>query len=239
MPTGNKIKKTMSRMRLDPSILDYCYMSTSANLKAMYCFCDLTGEAERVIDIGCGTKPFEPLFIGKEYIGFDFNPIDNTVVLHDLNNPLPLDDNSTEAIILSEVLEHHPNPFALLAEVNRVAEPYAKIFISTPFALPVHGAPFDFHRYTNFFYKYLCEKYNWELVYFSSSNTIFSTPLQLINQMSLGLPIPTLILKLFWFLNNLLSIILDAITKIFKAEKRQKLQNAFPMGYCAIFFKKK
>jgi SAM-dependent methyltransferase len=235
MPTAKKIKQAMNRMRLDPSIFDYCYMSTSANLKAMHFFCDHTEEAERVIDIGCGSKPFEPLFKGKEYIGFDFNPIDNTVLLHDLNNPLPLDDNSAEAIILSEVLEHHPNPFALLAEVNRVVSPSAKIFISTPFALPVHGAPFDFHRYTHFFYEHLCEKYEWELVYFSSSNTIFSTPVQVINQMSIGLPMPIPVLKSFWFLTNLLSLILDTVTKIFNPKKRRKLQYAFPMGYCAVF----
>jgi hypothetical protein len=133
------------------------------------------------------------------------------------------------------VLEHHPNPFALLAEVNRVVSPSAKIFISTPFALPVHGAPFDFHRYTHFFYEHLCEKYEWELVYFSSSNTIFSTPVQVINQMSIGLPMPIPVLKSFWFLTNLLSLILDTVTKIFNPKKRRKLQYAFPMGYCAVF----
>ena len=210
-------------------------MTTNTNLAAMKFFCKVTSNSEKIIDIGCGTKPFEIFFEGKEYIGLDFKPADKTVILHDLKDPLPLEDNSVDAIILSEVLEHHPVPYQLLEEVDRVTTRSAKIFISTPFALPVHGAPFDFHRYTHYFYKYLCEKYDWQLLYFSSSNSIFSTPLYVINQISLGLPFPIFMLKPFWVLVNLCGIFLDVFSKVFKTEKREKLQLAFPMGYCAVY----
>lgn len=239
MPDGKKIKQAMNRMRQKPSILDYCYVSTRTNLSAIKFFCDVTFDAEKIIDIGCGTKPFEIFFEGKDYIGLDFQPFDESVILHDLNDPLPFENNSVDAIIISEVLEHHPDPYVLLTEVDRVITSSAKIFVSTPFALPVHGAPYDFHRYTNFFYQNLSEKYDWEILYFKSSNSIFSTPFFLINQISLGLPFPIFLLKPLWLFSNLCGLLLDHFTKFFKITKRSKIKNAFPMGYCAVYTPRK
>lgn len=235
MPDGKKIKKSMNRMRQKPSLLDYCYVSTRTNLSAMKFFRNVTLDTKKIIDIGCGTKPFEIFFEGKDYIGLDFQPFDNSVISHDLNDPLPFENNSVDAIIMSEVLEHHPDPYKLLKEVDRVITSSAKIFISTPFALPVHGSPYDFHRYTNYFYQHLSEKYDWEVLYFESSNSIFSTPFFLMNQISLGLPLPSFLLRPFWFFSNLCGLLLDHSTKIFNMTKRSKVKNAFPMGYCAVY----
>lgn len=222
-------------MRQNPKIWDYCYFTTKTNLKAFKHFLKLITNSKKVVDIGCGTKPFKNLFSGKKYIGIDFNPVDEEVIVHDLNDKLPLADNFADAIILSEVLEHHPEPYSLLKEVDRIASKGAIIFISTPFALPVHGAPYDFYRYTNYFYENIEKKIKWRLIYFNSSNSIFSTPLQLINQITLGIPLPAFVLSPIWTLLNLLSILLDFLTNLIFVKKSFKLKYAFPMGYCAIY----
>ena len=61
-------------MRRKPSVWDYCYVTTNTNLAAMKFFCKVTSDSKKILDIGCGTKPFEIFFEGKEYIGLDFKP---------------------------------------------------------------------------------------------------------------------------------------------------------------------
>ena len=50
----------------------------------------------------------------------------------------------------SNTLEHIPNTEHLLQECARVLKPGGLILGTIPFLLPVHQAPYDFNRYTNF-----------------------------------------------------------------------------------------
>lgn len=61
---------------------------------------------------------------------------------------LPFPDNEFGGAMVLMVLEHLERPTKGLAELYRVAEPGGLVLISTPFAFPVHGAPFDFRRWT-------------------------------------------------------------------------------------------
>lgn len=63
---------------------------------------------------------------------------------------LPFQDEAFDAVACLEVLEHTPDPDAVLAEIARVLKPGAEAWISMPFLCPIHDAPFDFQRYTEF-----------------------------------------------------------------------------------------
>ena len=43
-----------------------------------------------------------------------------------------------------------------LDEMHRVLKPVGRLFLSTPFILPIHDAPYDFYRYTQFGLAHLC-----------------------------------------------------------------------------------
>jgi SAM-dependent methyltransferase len=118
----------------------------------------LTG---RVLDFGCGSKPYEGLFVNCEsYVGVDIaqsghNHNDSKVDVFWDGKTLPFDDNSFDACVSFEVFEHVFNPEAVLAELKRVLKPKGSLVITTPFVYGEHEVPFDFARYTSFGLRHL------------------------------------------------------------------------------------
>ena len=225
----------MVRMRIKPRIYDYCYFSTKCNLRAFNCFMGNLKKGARVLDLGCGNTPFRDLLKDIDYVGVDFKPKDKSIIAHDLTEPLPLPDNEFDAVILSESLEHIPNPYDLLAEIQRIIKNGGYIFISTPFVFPVHGVPHDFYRYTYLFYEKLFDLHRFKIVQFTASNSIFSTPLLISNQIILGAPVPYFIKNMYWFSTNIICSIFEWIVSLSNSKTRKKLMYALPIGYSAVF----
>lgn len=70
-------------------------------------------------------------------------------ILHDLEQKLPIGDNSYEHVLLMNVLEHVFEYRALLAESFRVVKPGGSVIVLVPFLFPVHPSPEDYHRFTD------------------------------------------------------------------------------------------
>jgi glycosyltransferase involved in cell wall biosynthesis len=66
----------------------------------------------------------------------------------DLNQALPLPDNSYDNILSLNTFEHVSNDTQALAEAMRVLKPGGEFHISVPFLYRVHGSPNDYHRHT-------------------------------------------------------------------------------------------
>lgn len=64
-------------------------------------------------------------------------------------------DNQFDVVVISEVLEHIPNPHLAVQEIRRVLKPGGVVIGSTPFILGIHSEPYDFYRYTRFGLKHL------------------------------------------------------------------------------------
>ena len=125
----------------------------------------LTG---RLLDIGCGTKPFEFMFNGDEYIGLEINEEgrqnhSHADILYD-GEVIPLEDKSFDSVFAGEVLEHVFNPDTFLKEANRVMKMNGLFLLSTPFFWEEHGQPYDYARYTSFGLKYILEKNGFEVI---------------------------------------------------------------------------
>jgi SAM-dependent methyltransferase len=123
----------------------------------------------RLLDFGCGRKPFENLFKVEKYIGVD---LQNTG--HDHKNSkvdvyydgrhLPFEDESFDSLFCSEVLEHIFDPDTILPEIRRVLRPGANALITVPFTWIEHETPYDYARYSSFGIKYLLEKNGFTIV---------------------------------------------------------------------------
>ena len=123
----------------------------------------------KLLDFGCGAKPYQSLFEVEEYIGLDFegdghSHKNETIDLFYDGKVIPLDDNTVDGIFSSEVLEHIFNPEEILKEFQRVLKPKGKILITCPFVWKEHEVPNDYARYTQFALKHLFEKHGFEII---------------------------------------------------------------------------
>lgn len=117
----------------------------------------------RLLDIGCGDKPFKPFIEGivDEYIGLEHPDSPNNISQADIfgsADDLPFSENSFDTVLLIQVLEHVEEPGIVLSEIQRVLKPGGKLIIAVPFIYPEHESPRDFYRYTRYGLFYLTSK---------------------------------------------------------------------------------
>jgi SAM-dependent methyltransferase len=65
---------------------------------------------------------------------------------------LPFVDNSFDVVICSELLEHVQDPSLILSEAHRVLGKDGKLLVCVPFLYQIHGDPYDFGRYTDYYW---------------------------------------------------------------------------------------
>jgi SAM-dependent methyltransferase len=126
---------------------------------------EMTG---RLLDVGCGSKPYQPFFPEADYVGLD---IDTEVARkrgvadHFYNGDIfPFETSSFDSVLCNQVLEHVFNPDDFLNEVNRVLKPSGKLLLTVPFVWDEHEQPYDYARYSSFGLRSLLEKHGFSIV---------------------------------------------------------------------------
>jgi SAM-dependent methyltransferase len=137
----------------------------------------------RMLDFGCGNKPYQDLFYVREYIGMDIENIahdhsnENVDVFYD-GKHIPFDDSSFDSVFATEVFEHVFNLDEILSEINRVMKKDGRLLITLPFVWYQHEKPNDFARYTEFGISHLLRKHNFEIMIHEKSSSFFETSVQ-------------------------------------------------------------
>jgi len=104
----------------------------------------------RVLDVGCGAKPYQPLFapFAASYVGVD--PVENPrAELRGSVEALPVDDRSFDIVLCNQVLEHCDDPAQAVRELSRVTSPGGRVLASTHGVMPYHPSPTDYWRWTH------------------------------------------------------------------------------------------
>jgi SAM-dependent methyltransferase len=103
----------------------------------------------RVLDVGCGVKPYYPYFAGAaEYVGVDV--VENPAA--DLLGPveaLPVENASFDVVLCTQVLEHCDDPALAVSELRRVTAPGGRVLASTHGVQVYHPSPNDLWRWTH------------------------------------------------------------------------------------------
>jgi ubiquinone/menaquinone biosynthesis C-methylase UbiE len=107
-----------------------------------------------VLDAGAGRAPYRSLFDHARYETADFMAVEKKRYVQpdyvcDLAE-IPVDDGRFDHVLLTQVLEHLPDPAAVLRELHRVMKPGATLWLTAPFFYVIHERPYDFYRYTPF-----------------------------------------------------------------------------------------
>lgn len=122
----------------------------------------------KILDVGCGTKPYESFFNYGDYIGLEYDTgIDSEKKTADYyydGKTFPFDSESFDSVICNQVLEHVFEPKEFLSEINRILKPGGKFLITVPFAWDEHEQPYDFARYSSFGIVYLLEKNGFKIL---------------------------------------------------------------------------
>jgi SAM-dependent methyltransferase len=126
-------------------------------------------QGKKVIDIGCGTKPFKEILapIVSEHIG-----VDHELSLHDKSNvditgtayQIPVNDEEFDGAICTAVLEHLEEPEQALRECHRILKGGGIAIYSIPFIWHLHEEPRDFYRFSKFGIQHLFNKTGFEII---------------------------------------------------------------------------
>jgi ubiquinone/menaquinone biosynthesis C-methylase UbiE len=104
-----------------------------------------------ILDYGCGVKPYQYIVAGvcKEYIGADVGDNPKAEINLKAGELLPLESESVDVIISSQVLEHVEEYDKYMSECFRVLKKDGLLFLSTHGTWQFHAAPYDFNRWTH------------------------------------------------------------------------------------------
>jgi SAM-dependent methyltransferase len=116
----------------------------------------------RVLDAGAGTAPYRELFAHCQYRTSDW-----TASMHagarDADfvgslEQLPVPDESFDAVLNTQVLEHVADPGQVASELLRVLVPGGRLWLTAPLTWPLHEEPYDFWRFTSHGLRHVLER---------------------------------------------------------------------------------
>lgn len=124
----------------------------------------------RLLDAGAGEQQYRPLCEHFKYVSQDFAQYkpesDPTgLQMQTWNYPqldivcditsIPEADNSFDAVLCTEVLEHVPNPVKAIHELSRLLRKGGTLLLTAPFCSLTHFAPYHFSTgFSKYFYEH-------------------------------------------------------------------------------------
>ena len=175
----------------------------------------------RLLDVGCGSKPYQELFSVDDYIGLDIdNEASRNRKIADYfydGKTFPFNEDEYDSVLCNQVLEHVFNPDEFLSEIKRVLKPGGRLLLTVPFVWDEHEQPHDYARYSSFGLKALLDKNGFNVIGYKKIGADASTILQLINVylykifVKWPLPIRMVITMTLMSSFNLLGIILGML----------------------------
>jgi SAM-dependent methyltransferase len=138
----------------------------------------------RLLDFGCGSKPYKSIINADEYIGLDYENEGHSHLNEQIDvlyngGKLPFENEQFDYILCTEVFEHLFDLDDKLMEFNRVLKLNGLMFVTCPFIWNEHEVPFDYARYTTFALNDKFKKSGFEVVSYYKSGTFIETYTQL------------------------------------------------------------
>lgn len=122
----------------------------------------------KVLDVGAGSCPYRHLFAHCDYRTQDVALLQGEQLRHGGYGKIdyvgdaaaiPAPDGLFDAILCTEMLEHHPEPIRVVKELGRLLRPEGVLLLTAPQGSGIHQEPYHFYGgYTPYWYeKFLTE----------------------------------------------------------------------------------
>lgn len=177
----------------------------------------------RVLDAGAGRLTYGDRLekAGSSIVSIDrFRVRDGLTTVGDLIQ-LPFAPSAFDSVFCSQVLEHVPEPGAVIEEFRRVLRPGGQLLLSVPHLAYLHNEPWDYFRYTEFGLRHLLERSGFEVQEFRWSGGILSflghIPSTLAVNLTWGIP---LLFPLTFQLNRAWTRLISAVESNDRSSKR-------------------
>lgn len=104
----------------------------------------------RVLDVGAGGfSRYQQFFTYDKYVKMDVEKNDNIDIVGRAEE-IPVEDESFDSVVCTQVLEHLKNPNQAVSEIYRILKKGGYCLITVPQINELHEEPHDYFRYTNF-----------------------------------------------------------------------------------------
>jgi colanic acid/amylovoran biosynthesis glycosyltransferase len=165
-----------------------------------------------LVDLGCGTKPYRPIFepYVNQYIGVDLPGNQQAEFFASLDNKTRLPDSFADIVLSTQVLEHVANPMEYLHECYRILNDPGVLILSTHGYWMYHPNPTDFWRWTSSGLRNILQEAKFHIIHLQGLMGLSSTAIQLL-QDALMPKIPAFARSVFAPLMQLFVAIFDRV----------------------------
>jgi SAM-dependent methyltransferase len=123
-----------------------------------------------LLDVGCGSKPFAPLFVGRvqRYWGSDLRASRYLGQARPdafaTAEAQPFRSGTFDTVLGLSMLTYLPEPGLMLAEAHRVLKPGGMLILEFTQMVPLHDEPHDYFRFTRYGAEYLLGQAGFDMV---------------------------------------------------------------------------
>ena len=140
-----------------------------------------------IFDVGCGHNPFYHKNIKSKIICTDIKHTKKTHLVCNAMS-LPLKKSKFDGIVCVNSLYYHHNPFKTVKEFSHVLKKNGKLVVITPFIYPIHDAPDDKYRFTEYGIRELLKE-DFNIKTIKTIGGIFNLPAISFHSLIKGIPL--------------------------------------------------
>lgn len=147
----------------------------------------LRNKDDNILDLGCGPNPYYHKDINGHIVCLDKKRTKTIHIVSDADN-LPFKPNSFDNVISVNSFYYFKNPFEVVKSVYKILKKDGKLILVVPFFYPIHDAPDDKYRFTEYGLRTLLEEY-FKIEKIETIGGIFNLPAIVLHSLMKGLPL--------------------------------------------------
>ena len=145
------------------------------------------GKSDKILDLGCGSDPYYHEDIEGKIFCLDINKTSKTHLVSDADK-LPFKPNSFDKVVSVNSFYYFKNPFNVAKSIHNILKKDGKLILIVPFSYPIHDAPDDKYRFTEYGLRTLLEN-DFKIERIETIGGIFNQPAVILHSLIKGIPL--------------------------------------------------